>query len=64
MDIIEAVNIVLLEKEVKTEELKAFPNNQHLKNLIDALDIICDLAVIAAMSGSVLRKFKEKNNAK
>lgn len=45
MDVREAVNIVLLEKEVKIDELKAFPDSQHLKSYIEALDIICDIAI-------------------
>lgn len=49
MEIIEAVNILLLEKEVKEDELKAFPDSQHLKSCIEALDIVCDLAMISVM---------------
>lgn len=55
MNKIEAVNIMLLEKEVKQEELKAFPDNQHLKSYIEALDIICGIAI-----KNINRKKKEE----
>ena len=56
MEIVEAVNILLLEREVKQEELKVFPDNQHLKNIIDAMDILCDIAMLYAISVASSRK--------
>lgn len=60
MDIIEAVNILLLEREVKKEELKVFTDNQHLKSYIEALDIICDIAMLYAIGAASLKKISEK----
>ena len=60
MDIVEAVNILLLEREVKKEELKVFPDNQHLKNIIDAMDILCDIAMLYAIGAASLKKISDK----
>lgn len=64
MNLVEAINIMLLEKDVKLEELEAFPDNQHLKNYIKALKIVCDIAILFAVTDVALRKFEDKDNAK
>lgn len=45
MNIIESINVLNAEKEIKQEELKVFPDNVYLRQYCDAVDCVVSLAL-------------------